>query len=418
MKKRRRRGFMIVVLVASVIAFAGAAGAAVPGAADDVRFLAAEIERLHPSPFHDVDAQQWRAAASSLAAQAGSLERDQLVVELMRLVALLGEREGHSGIVPGAAHQPPLRLYPLKLYDFSDGLFVIGARGAPDTVGARLVAVNGVSVADVVRRVAPLVPRDNVWSLRNLLPEFMVTAEVLSGLGIAPRDRATFTLDRGGVQVAVALEPIPAAQYLAALHHPWQLTPPPGVRTPLYLQKQHVAWGVTVIQKGRVVYVTYNGVTGDTESLARRVLRLARAKAFRRLIVDARLNGGGNNQRNHPLITMLRTRAVRRHVPPVVITGRATFSAGKDFVVDAEQYGGARLVGEPTGGALKQWGDSVPVQLPSVGVTVFVATSYVAQGRADDFSVTQEPDVRVELSSADWFAGRDPVLDAALRVTR
>ena len=409
---------MLVLLVLAALPAAAATSAPVPGAAADVRFLVAEIERLHPSPFHDVRAEDWRASANALVARAVSLERDELVTELMRLVALLGEREGHTGIFPGADHAPPLRLYPLKLYDFSDGMFVIGARGADGAVGRRLVAVNGFSVDEVTRRVRPLIPRDNVWSQRNLVPEFVVTAEVLSGLGIADDDHATFTVEGSTGRIDVTLTPIPAPQYLAALHHPWRLTPPRGVKRPLYLQKQHLQRAITVLDRGRVVYVTYNGVSGDTHWFAQQIAKRVRAKAFRRLVVDARLNGGGNNQKNAPLVALMRTRAARRHFPPVVITGRATFSAGKDFVVDAEAFGGARLVGEPSGGALKQWGDAVPVRLERSGLTVYVATSYVAGGRQQDFRVVQQPHVHVELSSGDWFAGRDPVLDAALRVTR
>jgi hypothetical protein len=75
----------------------------------------------------------------------------------------------------------------------------------------------------------------------------------------------------------------------------------------------------------------------------------------------------------------------------------------------------ARLVGEPTGGAPNQWGDATAEELPNIGLKYYIATVYVEVTTPDDRRVTVEPDVRVELSSADWFAGRDPVLEAALR---
>jgi hypothetical protein len=44
-----------------------------------------------------------------------------------------------------------------------------------------------------------------------------------------------------------------------------------------------------------------------------------------------------------------------------------------------------------------------------------VATVYVERGRDGDMRPAIEPHVRIEPSSADWLAGRDPVLQAALR---
>jgi hypothetical protein len=46
---------------------------------------------------------------------------------------------------------------------------------------------------------------------------------------------------------------------------------------------------------------------------------------------------------------------------------------------------------------------------------VLVATQYVQSGRPGDTRAALEPAIRVEASSADWLAGRDPALTAALR---
>jgi Peptidase family S41 len=104
-----------------------------------------------------------------------------------------------------------------------------------------------------------------------------------------------------------------------------------------------------------------------------------------------------------------------RRSRPVVLTGRTTFSAAGNFVAGVKQFTRARLVGEPPGGAANQWCDYAPVVLPTVGLEALVATVYIERGRDGDTSPTIEPHVRVELSSADWLRGRDPVLAASLR---
>src|SRR3712207_5111509 len=113
----------------------------------------------------------------------------------MRLIALLGERDGHSGIYPFDSHRAAMHLYPLKLYSFSDGIFVIAADGVPGAVGGRVVAIDGVPIDDVVARVWPLIPRDNEWTRRSHLPGWLTSAEVLNGAGVTSAGRrATFKL--------------------------------------------------------------------------------------------------------------------------------------------------------------------------------------------------------------------------------
>ena len=85
----------------------------------------------------------------ALARRAPSLSRDELLVGVLRLIALLGPRNGHTGLFPGdPAHTRELHLYPLRLYDFADGLYVVDAADA-SLVGSRLVAIDGTPVAKV-----------------------------------------------------------------------------------------------------------------------------------------------------------------------------------------------------------------------------------------------------------------------------
>ena len=425
MKHRRRRPrprrFVLIVLLVAFSALpahaatAGSAGPAVPGAAEDVRLLVRTIESQHPSPFHGISKEDLEAAGAALAARADALHRDELIVELMRLIALLGERDGHSGIYPGDEHTLPLHLYPLKLYDFSDGLVVVGENGVSGTVGARVVAIEGRPIAEVVALVRPLIARDNEWQRRLMLPEFVVTAEVLHGLGVtSSAERATFTLESSSGRRDVQLAPLPAARYLSLFGYPGQLKPVGLARTPLWIRNAGRSQRVTLLQRGRVVYVTYNS-TGPADALAARIVRLARKRVFRRLIVDVRLNGGGDNTTYFSLVNALRNRAVNRHRPPALLIGRMTFSAASNFVTDVERRTRSRFFGEPTGGAPNQWGDAAQFRLPNVGVRFYLPRYYVQRSTPDDPRVTTEPHVRVDLSSADWFAGRDPVLEAALR---
>jgi hypothetical protein len=407
-----------MLLIGLLLALAGAAPAATVNASTDVRRLVAEIERLHPNPYHSVPRADFHKAADELVARAPALSREQALVETMRLVALLGEREGHSGAAPlYGGHRIPLHAFPWRLWRFPDGYYVTGAVDA-SLVGARLVAVAGAPIADVEAQLRPLVTRDNDSSLAFGLPYYLVSAEVLRGLGLTPSvEAATFTVvTRGGATREVALRALTVPEYQRALPFSSFIPAPQGLprkRWPLYQRLSRERYGITPLQRGRAVYVAYNQTTYPG-LIPRRLLRLARKPKVRRIVIDLRLNGGGNNTTYGSLLAALRSRTINRPGKLAVLTSRVTFSAAGNLAADIDRSTRARFFGEPTGGSPNNYGDAQEIQLPALGITVFTATQWVIVDPSET-RLSIDPDVPVPLTAADYFAGRDPVLAAALR---
>ena len=150
--------------------------------------------------------------------QAPSLSRNELVVELMRIAALIGDRNGHSGIFPGdPQHRTQLHLYPIRLYTFDDGTYVVDAVER-DLVGTKLVSIADVPLATVFARVRPLVPHDNSTNLKGYLPHFALTAEILDGLHVGEGDGAkAFRFERSGSSARAHADAARRAAVLAPL---------------------------------------------------------------------------------------------------------------------------------------------------------------------------------------------------------
>ncbi len=409
---------MTIIGVLLILALAGGASGSGADTAGDVRTLVTELERLHPDPYHAISRAEFHRAADDLAARAPGLTREQLVAETMRLVALLGEREGHSGLFPTyAGHRLPLHVFPWRLWRFPEGYYVIQATDRA-LVGARIVGVSGVPIAEVEARLRPLVTRDNESSLAFGLPFYLVSAEALRGLGLTPSlERAAFTVVTGsGALREVTLESMTALEYQRAVPFSSFIPAPQGMprkRQPLYQRLGREKYGITPLQRGRAVYVAYNQTTFPG-LIPRRLLRLARNPKVRRVVIDLRLNGGGNNTSYGSLIAALRSRTINRPGKLAVLTSRVTFSAAGNFAADLDHSTRARFFGEPTGGSPNNYGDSQEIQLPALGVSVFTPTQWVEVAPGDP-RVAVEPDVAVPLTAADYFAGRDRVLAAALR---
>src|SRR4029078_1324359 len=109
---------------------------------------------------------------------------------------------------------------------------------------------------------------------------------------------------------------------------------------------------------------------------------------------------------------VLRDPAITRPGRLVVLIGRITFSAAANFATDLEQSSAATIAGEAARWSAHPYGDARDVALPYGDQSVFVATRYWQRSTPEDQRITIEPDIAADLSSADYFAGNDPVLQA------
>jgi hypothetical protein len=413
----------LVPVVALCLVAVGSSGAsaAVPGAESDVRLLAQQLEAVHPDLYASVPRARFRSAVESAAARADQLSENELLIELMRIAALPGIGNGHSGIFPGdPQHRRELHFHPLRLYAFPDGTYVVDEKGNDGLVGAKVTAIGGVPYAEVAQRVRPLVPHDNPSNLQGYLPHYVLTAEVLDGLGIADGlSPLEFTFTQRGRSRTVALAPISASSYVSTFrdpihgHYPSIL--PRRKPTPLYLQKSASLLWVGTLERGRAVVVGFNSVRPPNYLLVDRITRLSRRPQVERVIVDLRLNGGGDNTTYASLLVALQDKAINKQGRLFVLIGRATFSAAANFAADVDRYTKATFIGEPTGGFVRGYGDTVPVLLPKSGINVHIAARYWDFGKGSkDRRLAVNPDRKVRVTIADFLAGRDPVLTAAL----
>jgi hypothetical protein len=324
----------------------------------------------------------------------------------MRLTTL-GERDGHGGIfLFDPAHTRPFHFYPLRVHDFADGVHVVADATGGGLVGKRVTLIDGVPLAEVVERVQPLIPRDNASTIRLLLPEYVICAEVLRGLGIVEGPATYEFADGSSVTLG---ETVPGPSYsLGTAYHPL-----PAPRPQLQYRGLNQPFLLAPLERGRSLYLGYHQVSTPPQALLDRILRHARRPGFRRLVVDVRQNGGGDNTTYGSLVDLFRATPLSRRGKVVVLLGRMTFSAAGNFAAEADSRTRALLVGEPSGGAPNQWGDRAPIPLPQVGLTAYVALEYV-EVNPRDRRLAVEPDVRVEPAAADFLVGRDPVLARAL----
>jgi hypothetical protein len=407
-----------------LLAFASCAHAA-PLTPDEVRawrgdlaFLRAEMPKRHGNLFHAMTPAQFDSALKAIDGKLPSLDRPGVVVELMKLDAMVGD--GHSNVSPWRDPEIKFRELPVALYLFSDGLYVRAASaGQAKLLGARVTAIGGVPVADALKRVDPLLGRDNAMGPKAWAPVLLVMPEILHAVGLSESpDRATFTFDGRG---DVTLEP--AGLFPMRTGEPdksWM--PREGwvdarKQTPLWLADAADLYRYAVLPK--TLYCQVNAIQQNpSDSLAafmKRALLAADSAKAERFVLDLRLNGGGDGTFCREIVLPLLKSRYDAPGRLWVLMGRRTWSAAQFLLCDLEEWTNARFAGEPSASRGNHYGDSRKITLPNSKVTVRVSTLYWQMWDPRDTRTWIEPDRKVELDFASYRDGKDPVLDAVVR---
>ena len=373
-----------------------------------------QLEAIHPEPFHAVDRATFVAELESLKQSLDGMTADQAMVGLMRLWARLSvERDGHQFAFLAEGRDGPV--LPLRVYEFEEGVFITAAMDDDaDLAGARLVSINGHPIADVLAALEPLVPRDGPATVPAFRPVYLLQVAVLRGLGLVGDGDVELEIDDGSQTRTVSVTPVPSSEFEA-----WGgWLPYTGLpeRTGLRAteQRDETIW-VERLPEG-AIYVRYPAVSDIPQATIDEIDEMIAAHPDERLILDLRQNPGGDNHNYVTLLSHLTASEIDRPGQFMVLTDRVTFSAAANFATEIEQGTQAVFVGEAPGGGLNFWDDVSWVHLDDYVVPMRVAISvrYWEKSTPDDPRLTIEPDLAVPTLAADYFAGRDPVLEAAL----
>jgi hypothetical protein len=266
------------------------------------------------------------------------------------------------------------------------------------------------------------VPHDNDMTVALLVPVYLTVPEVLLALGIIDDpSQPGFVLEGPeGAQTTLNLEPTSSSDYRDWLSTHLVLAGLPQTPEPLWLSRKADEWyWYEYFEDSNTLYVQYNLVMDFTQSgqsistFASEIDNFVTEHQVERTIVDIRHNLGGNNYA--PLAKVLRENTLINQPGRLfVLIGRQTFSAAIQFSSRLAATTSAQFVGEPTGGRPNFYTSQSPINLQHSGIEVLLSRSYYETSTPDDPRLWIEPDLPVTLTAADYFAGRDPVLEAAL----
>ncbi|HEY0379302.1 MAG TPA: tetratricopeptide repeat protein [Pyrinomonadaceae bacterium] len=394
---------------------------------EDLRYMAEQMALRHNNLFHTMTREQFDAAVRRLNERIPQLARHQIIVEMARIAAMVGD--GHTNVSLTRDSKICFRALPVKLYLFKDGMFVRAAeRSHAEMVGARVVKIGTADADEAVARVREIIGHDNEMGVKFFAPHLLVMPEVLHALGLVEdMEAVSLTVEQAGKRREVTLHPAGAADIIPPdTDTTWM--PKAGwvdmrdaAPAPLWVKDATDKFWFEYLKDRRALYVQINQVLDkEAETFAafsRRLLAFLEANDVEKLVLDLRLNRGGDGELLRPLEIGLIKSTIDQRGRLFVLMGRGTWSAAQFFLDHLEKYTNAIFVGEPSASRGNHYGDSRRIMLPQSQISVRVSVYYWQEWHPQDTRKWTAPDVTAEMSSEDYRGGADPALKAVLDYT-
>src|SRR5688572_1683687 len=389
----------------------------------DLRYLQQTVHKEYSFLFKNIKAAEFDESVDKLYNAIPSMKEHEVLAGFARIVASF--KYGHTDI---GWRESPVKYHmaPLNFYWFSDGIYVEGADKKYEMiVGARLLKVEGVPVEKALAAIKPIVPAENdqyfkAYGLDPLtIPEALHAQKVSKEL----KTTLTYTFEKDGKTFDQTIAVVDGFRF----PRQYGFTKPGNdwvsirdqVNTPNYLKDLDKIYYYEYLPDSKTVYVRHSQILDDkTEAIPafyKKVFDFIEKNDVEKLVIDVRLNGGGNNYKNKPIVTgILESKKINQPGKLFVIIGRRTYSACQNLVNELHNYTQALFVGEPTAENINFYGDNRRVELPKSKLPVFLSFAWWQDKPQWENAQWLAPQLAVEMSFADYKTNKDPVLDVCL----
>ena len=396
---------------------------------DDLHHFKQLVHHKYNNLFYNVTASQFDSAVATLDKKIVSLDDVKIKVEFAKLVSMF--RIGHTMLRQRTGSEnsltPWVQQVPVRFYYFHDGIFVRRIDNRyKEALGGRLTAINETGIKEVLEKLRTVVPYENEQGFASMLPWYLNIPEFLYGLGIiSSLDTVTYHYEKDDKQNSITM---PAEKLPGAPAHGGNgLADNWSDAYPSYNKSNSVLWirnpgrirDFEYLPTNRTVYIRHSAVQDEhNETIAaffEKAFHFIDSAEVDRLILDLRLNGGGNNYLNKPVITgIIQSKKINKKGHFFVITGKETFSAAQNLVNELEKYTEVIFVGEPTSENVNFYGDTRTEILPNSKLNLNLSWLWWQNMDPRDKRKWTAPKLAADMKFSDYQKGVDPSLNAIM----
>jgi tetratricopeptide (TPR) repeat protein len=379
----------------------------------DIDYLVSEIKRVNHLYRKQPLPEALVARQRALKRDVDTLTDEEIFVGMGRMLSPLKQGHVSLAIFP-ETKRPTVKNIPLQFYAFPEGVFVVRSdEKNADLVGAEVLRIEDAPPGELVKQIEEHASVENEMKMLWGGMRPLGSIPVLRGLGVLKpgRDEVRLTLEKDGQEVERVLAPVAQEQER-------KLGPPPVATPPLFVRNVPRAHWLESLPKSDAVFVQVNQIAPDPdESMAEFGLKLRKFLAdtpVKNVILDLRHNNGGNTFTYTEMLRTLVAHSTKEGNRLYVIIGRGVYSATSNLISDLERLARPIFVGEPSSGIGNQDGDESMTVLPYSGIRAFLTSVRWQYSHPWDLRTSMVPDLPVQLTAKDYFAGKDPVMETIL----
>jgi hypothetical protein len=380
----------------------------------DIDYLVSEIKRVNHLYRKQPLPEELTARQRALKRDVGKLTDEEIFLGMGRMLSPLKQGHVSLAIFPETTRLA-VRTIPLQFYAFPEGIFVVRSdEKNADLVGAEVLRIEDAPPGELVKRVEEHASVENEMKMLWGGMRPLGSIPVLRGLGVLKpgRDEVRLTLKlKDGQAVERVLAPVAQEQER-------KLGPPPVATPPLFVRDVPRSHWLESLPESDAVFVQVNQIAPDPEeSMAEFGLKIRRFLAdtpVKNVILDLRHNNGGNTFTYTEMLRTLVAHSTKEGNRLYVIIGRGVYSATSNLISDLERLAGPIFVGEPSSGIGNQDGDESMTVLPYSGIRAFLTSVKWQYSHPWDLRTSMVPDIPVQLTAKDYFAGKDSVMETIL----
>ncbi len=390
---------------------------------EDLRFLQHTVHKDYPFLFKKTTAKAFDEAIEEFYKAIPEMQDHEVLVGFGRIIAMF--KYGHTRVSFSESPVPYQQL-PLNIYQYKDGTYINGAHKDYEVlVGAKILEVEDKPINQVLEAIYPVVPAENEQFFKAYGGIYLVVPEVLHAQRVTEtlKNKIAFTLEKNGktftTEVAAGKPQHDHLEYGEIRPGTDWAGARDQTNNPLYLKNLEKIYYFEYLPNEKAVYVRHSQIQDDPSenipAFYKRLFEFIDNNEVEKLVLDVRLNGGGNNYKNKPIVTgIIEHQKINQTGKFFVIIGRRTFSACQNLVNELDNYTNAIFVGEPTAENINFYGDNRRVELPNSKLPVYLSFAWwqdKPQWENADYTV---PHLAVEPTFTEYSANEDPVLETAL----
>jgi hypothetical protein len=391
----------------------------------DLDYMIERLEITHPNMYRNISKEQFSLAVSQLRQKIPSLGTNDIFFEFAKLVGLL--KDGHTSMRPTRKFIESLHIYPVSYYLFGDSLFIMSIDSRyKGYVGWKVLKIGQLSAEEAIREVSQVISADNEYSrIASTVSGYILFAEALRFSGIVDNtERLVLHLaDPKGRErdLEIMAEPFTiesgfrVQEFQDASDSVATMNMNCGIPLPLWLRNLESHYWFEYLPGQKTLYMQINQMWDSKDEsfseFCERLFREHDERRAERLIIDIRLNNGGN----HIELPLIKGIIQRPHIDRpenlFLVIGPRVFSAAQHLTSQIERYTNATLVGEPTAGKPNHDGSNEVFSLPNSDLLVSCSTYHYQDSEPFDYRLTTSPDFYVPLTYDDYRNNRDSAME-------